>query len=548
MREPRSSRTLTVFWLVLGLVMALAPATAPADNLSDDLKFELHGYYRARSVSINNLANETRPVAYYRDQQANKDVIWPYARLEWTNYLVQKVRLEPVVSFRDLVKLQVTIDGLDNVVWGDNDALATSPLFAANPGGTTFRGESPPPVVLRRAWLDLNLKVGRLRVGRMASHWGMGLLSHGGGTHGGPDGYRPRDFSDFYFGSVYDRVLFATRPVSIVKHLLGHDDTHSNFVLAYAYDKLVEDYLPSDRGRAYYRPLGESGFLSDDDDDVEEHVLVLLYRNTELELWEETDQLNVGLYVVLRTQGKSTQPKDSTGKVTGGDYTGTGSLVHIWDFWIKARLGPVELETEWLFIRGHTDGGIPIPPELEKDAEIDAGAVRLSYLGKALDGVLEVGYSSGDADMSDSTFSQRPCHPNFGVGLLLFREILRERTARTLGRKMSTGLQSNGGVFNATYLFPRVRYRPLPWLEGILGVLVAWRNEPTRQASLYDKKSGDFLGAEVDAAIRATWAEAHLHFALETGYLVFGDALKDDYLDKDAAGAFTLQTRVSFEF
>lgn len=532
------------------LLALLVAGHARAEGLKLDL--DLHGYYRMRAVSISNLANEDRPPSYWYDESSGKDIEQRFRRATWSNYLIQKVRLEPIIKVGELVKLQITVDALDNVVWGDNDALATSPLFAGEGTGTGLRGDEPDVVALRRAWLDIDLKLGRLRVGRMASHWGMGLLSHGGGTFDGPEGYHPRDFGDYHFGSIYDRILFATRPIAVIKHVAGYDDTSSPIIFAYAYDKLVEDPLELDRPRAYYRPLGESGFLSSGEDDVQEHVFVLLYRDPELEVFDETDSLSCGLYVVLRSQTHSRKEEvtDASGEVISTTYTGEGSLVHIWDLWAKLRLGPLEFETEWLAILGHTDGGIPLGKGdlLKKEARIFAGAVRLGWLTELVDGVFELGYSSGDDNMADETFSQRASHPDYNVGLLLFEEVLRERTARTLGRDLSTGLQSNGGVFNATYLFPRVRYRPLPWLEGVLGLLLAWRDEPTLQSGLYDAKRGDFLGAEIDLAIKVHWEEAHLFANLETGYLIFGDGLKDKYLVEGTTGAWTLQGRLAFEF
>jgi hypothetical protein len=538
--------------MLASLLLSLSPQARAEER---KLTIDLHGYYRARAVSIRNLANEHRPPGAFHDPDTGKDVLQPYRQAKWSNYLIQKARLEPVLKVGELVKLQLTVDALDNVVWGDNDALATSPLFAGEGTNTSYLGHEPSAVALRRAWLDIDLKVGRLRVGRMASHWGMGLLSHGGGTHGGLEGYHPRDFGDYHFGSIYDRILFATRPVSLVKHLMGYDDVESPIIFAYAYDKLVEDPLQMDHPREFYRPLGESGFLGDDDDDVQEHVFVLLYKDEDFELWRESDSLTFGLYVVIRTQTHSRKEERTTAEgETEVVYTGEGSLVHIWDFWAKARLGPLDLETEWLTILGHTDGGVPIPPALEKDAKIIAGALRLGYLTTKLDGVFEFGYSSGDKDLSDDTFTQRPSHPDYNVGLLLFEEVLRERTARTLARDLSSGLQSNGGVFNASYIFPRVRYRPWSWCEGVLGVLLAWRNEPTMQSGLFDKKRGSFLGAEIDLALKLHWEAAHLFFNLETGYLIFGEALKDKYLlTTDGtidghADAWTLQGRLAFEF
>jgi hypothetical protein len=503
-------------------------------------------------VVVQNLANEDRPAAYYFDRDKRKDILWPYRKAEWTTYLAQRLRLEPMLKFRDWVKLQLTVDALDNVIWGDNDALATSPIFATEGSNTDFRGDVRPPIALRRAWVELDLKLGQLRAGRMSSHWGMGLLSHGGGTFGGPDGYRPRDFGDHHFGTIYDRILFATKPLTVAKTLLGLDDTESNLIVAYAYDKLVEDPLDLNLPRSFYRPLGESGWLSNEDDDVHEHVFVVLYRNNELELVSDRDSLAVGAYVVVRTQRRSRREeiKDEQGNVIGTRYVGEGSLIPVVDFWAKLRLGPIELETEWLAILGRTDGGVPIGAGdlLKKKARIVAGAARLSYLGRRMDGVLEVGHASGDDDLADETFSQRPSHPDYGVGLLLYREVLRERTARTLGRTLSPGLQSNGGVVNSTYFFPRIRYRPWPFFEGIFGVLLAWVDEPTVQAQLFDPDRGRFLGAEFDLSLRATWAEKHLFFSLETGYLIFGDALKDEYLARGTVGAFTLQSRLYFQF
>ncbi|MFH1131353.1 MAG: hypothetical protein V1754_08465 [Pseudomonadota bacterium] len=539
-------KRITIFSL---LAAWLLPASVRGDI---GLNWDVHGYYRNREVIIHNLANEIRPPWPYFDEETRKDIGQPYRQAEWTTYLMQRVRLEPILSFRDLVKLQLTVDALDNVVWGDNDSLSSSPIFAGEGTNSGYRGDSPSIIALRRAWIELDLKVGKLRVGRMASHWGMGLLSHGGGTFDGAENYRPRDFGDYNFGSIYDRVLFATKPVSVIKTLFGAKDTESNIIFAYAFDKLVEDPLELDLPRNFYRPLGESGWLSNDGDDVNEHVFILVYKNEELEIWDDTDQLVLGAYGIIRTQTHSYREdvKDEQGNVIGSQYTGDGSLIPIADLWGKLRLGPIDFETEWFAILGKTDGGIPMGGGdlLKKDIRIFSGAIRLGYLTEWIDGVFEFGYSSGDDDLSDGTFSQRPSHPDYNVGLLLYEEILRERTARTLGRKLSYGLQSNGGVVNSSYMFPRVRYRPWPWFEGIFGVLSAWTNQPTRQAGLYDKNRGNFLGTEFDLSLTATWAKAHLFFALETGYLIFGDALKDAYLKDGVMGAYTLQSRLYFVF
>ena len=70
-----------------------------------------------------------------------------------------------------------------------------------------------------------------LRVGRMPSNWGMGLLANGG------DGFDD-DFGENHFGSTNDRILVATKPLSLAKTILGKEDTDHPLTIAYAYDKI----------------------------------------------------------------------------------------------------------------------------------------------------------------------------------------------------------------------------------------------------------------------------------------------------------------------
>ncbi|MEK6606095.1 MAG: hypothetical protein AABZ30_00370 [Myxococcota bacterium] len=606
-------------------------ASAPA--LAYDLEWKVDGYYRTRAYYIRNLANQQEQTPLFIDPDGpggkNGHVEWndpavAVDRIRESSFLLQRARLEPRLELEKIVKFQLTIDALDDLVWGDNNAQSVAPLFAVNPTNTDYQGQTIDPVQLKRAWVEFGIPVGLMRVGRIPSHWGMGLLANGGGTSGcsGPrtdprqpgaclDPFFDDDFGDNHFASVNDRILFATRPLQVYRTIRKAKDPSSNFVLAYAYDKLVEDYMniPLERqlrARAdedfasgsppgtpdSSRGYGEAAFLGRPDDDVQQHVIVLLYNDTELDRFRLTDELRGGVYMVFRNQPESRFVCQNTDEDTGAEteeslpncdatpgnieLVGDGSSVQIYDLWYRLRLDWFYGETEFYTIRGNTDGGIPLGSEetLKKEAAIYGLASRWGYESPKFDGIFEFGHSSGDTDLADAKFTQRPMHPDYNVGLLMYEEVIRELTARTIGRlgglgtyvHSSSSLQSNGGVINSTYINPRVRYRPLDFVELVGGFLAAWwdetgmlpkpvLNDPALPNS--GKRDPDtFIGWEIDAAAKVWWADNTMSFTLEGAYFRFGDGLRDAFRNGDEApslypgakAASTIQSRVSFVF
>jgi hypothetical protein len=450
-----------------------------------------------------------------------------------------------------------------------------------------------------------------MRVGRMPSHWGMGLLVNGGGEGnwdpttpaGKPrrhvaDYYFDDDFGDNHFGSTNDRVLFATKPITILKTIQHRPDTESNFIVAYAFDKLSEAPLLVDEEDRQFRPYGQQGFISRGakQDDVNEHVFVAAYSNPDWDKVRYTDELKFGTYWVLRTQDEAfTEPSagppdyiDSMGKcrtIKGNNpvtpdqcvTADTGSLVYIADFWYRIRYGLWYSEAEAIHIGGSSTGGVPFPAANQKKvADIDSGVVRFGYMADRLDGIVELGYASGDEDVTNKTFKQRAMHPDYHVGLILFPEIIRERSARTFGPPFfskanpngAVGLFSMGGVINAKYLQPKVRWRPDTFLgnvEVVGAILFAWLDKwadvspgifpcPTMKLDAMGKcTASDYLGTEVDVAVKSRFADEHMDFSLEAGYLIFGDALKTASvtgleIPNAPNGAFTIQARIAYIF
>ena len=139
--------------------LLLSLLCAPSYALEDDFDFELEGYYRMRGHSFRNL---------YKDQD------------EPGTYMTHRLRLEPVINFQDRAKFSFMTDVLDDVAWGDNQSMASTALFAGDPSNNGADGVHSDTFQLKRAWMEVDLAVGKLRVGRQPSHWGMGLLANSG--------------------------------------------------------------------------------------------------------------------------------------------------------------------------------------------------------------------------------------------------------------------------------------------------------------------------------------------------------------------------------
>lgn len=551
------------------------------------LEWDSSGYFRTRAVTLTNLA-PVDPVPF--THTSGEEYIIPEIRR--TSYITSRLRVSPSLSYGEHASLHLQMDALDDVLWGDNNAVSSAPLFATDTSDQHYLGGEQDAFKLHKAWVEFKIPVGVMRIGRMPSHWGMGLLANGGGnTYLDNDAERPKhipqresldtyfddDFGDNHFGSVADRILFLTKPVAIIKALAGHDDKSSKLVAGYAYDKISEaPLLRAEPFGAQFRPYGQQGFLSRPGDDINEHVAFVVwndpYANFGGPLARHTDELRLGSYWVWRHADRgSTQPSALGDRTPGacGVFDGqgvpcvdTGSDVFIADFWGRLRYGPLYAEAEVVAIFGETFGGVPFPSKNEKkEANINGGVARLGYfatnskdepLGEA---IIEVGHASGDEDLSDQDFKQRALHPDFNVGLILFEETLRELSARTYGPSFlsaenpdgATGLFSNSGVINANYVQPRVRYHvPGQKITLIGSVLFAWVDTlaKTGPAMFYeDSGSGSSLGTEVDLGIKAQFA-GNMHLSVESGYLFYGSALKTALPNAD--GSFSLQSRLAF--
>ena len=555
--------------MLLGGLVALALTGAgwagEKDNAAD---FSLQGYYRTRGVVLKGL---------YPDQE------------ESGRMLTQRLRLQPVVDFQGRAKVIMMADAFDDVVWGDNESLASTAVFAGDPSNTGIDGGHKLSLEMKRAWMEVKLPIGLVRMGRQESNWGMGLLSNAG--NGFDD-----TFGENHYGSTFDRFMFATRPVPVAQTLMGKSKVDSNhpLLIAAGFDRLVEDPLTQYYGFSCEKNLvqGDSDkydsrcdtdgdgitdvehdftddtrtpdqrqadWVMDNADDVWEAVFVVLYKAEDKNIGKAKGgkrnkaDISLGSYVVSRHQEE------------------THSDVLIADLYGKFLYRGIYLEGEALNIRGRTSGITlrgsydpygELSNPLYKEADIWGYVGRAGYKKESYSAIFETGYASGDENVADQQFTGRPIHPDYNVGLILYEEVLARVTAQTWS-KDAEGLWSKGGVYNSRYIFPTVTYKPGRNMDIIGGYLLAWPDKPDGSRILCsaddfpgeEEKCSDpqedlakELGWEVDLAFKYKFYQ-HVLFSAEYGYAKISNRIPLENVGLNPDGKFqTFQTRFAYEF
>ncbi|MFT6143817.1 MAG: hypothetical protein ACJAZO_003077 [Myxococcota bacterium] len=515
-----------------------------------DLTFDLEGEYRSRGYLYPNLFDGQERDARYMDH--------------W-------LRLRPIFRYKELASLHIEFRGLQNVIWGDNASVADTPLFAEEPSFTTLDGQENPSFVLKRAWVEFNIPVGIVRVGRQPSAWGLGILVNGG------DG-----FDDIWGenrgATTFDRALFATKPISIAQTIMGKDNTDIPFYFAVSVDRLVESPVTeyfgyecqpnipdtddrfdsrcdtngdgiTDQDNSFTNPDfpqadREQDWWADQDDDVWELVLALIYRGEDVRYLGGRGDLSVGGYAIHRLQRETT------------------SDVWIVDGYLEADVHNVSVAFEGIGIVGNSSA-LTLPDRslegdvLAKKVNIGSYVARLGYKIGEGDIRIETGFASGDNDPADSTFTGRPGNSDYNVGLIIYEEVLSRTTAQRWSQA-ARGLWSGGGVYNSRYLHPVVHYSPLNNWDLYGGAVLVWPHKP--DGSIIQCKEGDnvecaqnnatqgMIGWELDGALKHRFHE-HILLSVEAGYAHVTDRIPLQAVGLNPNGNFfTAQARVAWEF
>jgi len=410
------------------------PPEEDDEGWSKDFYFD--GEYRFRAIHLD---------AFPLDAEGH--------RFDQSDYAEQRLRLQPRVELGDTLGLHVEFDLLHGLTGGDINGMGLSMPrpgydfedFVRRPrnhlDGFSFGNFAP-----RQLWLRYRTPIGELRVGQMQSDWGLGLVANGGN--------RKLDFGDAYNGDLSERLLFATKPLL----LFSDADWADNLLLVLGGGVVFQD---------------DHGSLLDGD---------LAYEGLGALRYAIDKLSHVGLYVAYRNLKAESPPAEGSRK----------KELAVWAIDLTARYGvdiesigaELSAEVELVYVVGDTTmtrnlaavDGLDISQfgaALEADLDFGPIAIRLM-----------AGVATGDDNPFDDTVNNFRFDPNYGVGLLMFREVLAWQSARSAilltdpdlsgyPQEGLTLLPTNGSVTNAGYLMPEIILRPVDNLEVRTGLLWA---------------------------------------------------------------------------
>jgi len=510
------------------------------------LKFQFHGYYRARYNWVGNAPMPKGSVPGAQSDYPSKNA----------SYGEMRLRLDPEVTYGPnpdlpIARLRFTIDGFDNVVFGDNARVFSVPLFAVDQSNTDRNGfDLDETLKLERAWIEFLVPIGQIRVGRMESQWGPGLLTHAGNGLA--------EWGEFYRGETFDRILFATRPITLARGISKGDTRQTPLIYAFLYDRLSQDPVVSSvissaadgssgaatnpNFKPFYTTFPERStyplaYLTNLDRRVNEIANVLAWFDEDFGR-AATDEFFIGTYVLYRWQ-QSTQSRIIIPDVAW----------RLKSTFKKKRNLALTTEGEFYPIFGHSGAlgftgpqpgvspSCPPEPCAEGFARIYNLMARIGVMDEGSWAFqAEGGWASGDDNVLSGAFPGTPIedpkvlrtrgfNENIKVGLLMYQVALRALTYQALSPLNAQELGANGSVWNSKYLMPSFRFTVVPGLEVHTQFLVAWADklDPTvygagnkNNKCTFD--SGCFMGWEADLALRARiGAKDIVWIDLETG-------------------------------
>lgn len=279
-----------------------------------------------------------------------------------------RLRLEPVFNVYEDVKVKMQVDVLDNMVLGSTpDGFPLNPIspllafsqtqLTPTAGVNTIWQDS---IRVKRAWAEVMTPLGQLRMGRMPSHFGMGLLANEGR---GIDGD---------FGDSNDRIMFATK--------IG------DFFIVPAYDWVVSGPTSAIVETPYGQP-----FDRDQRDDVDQYILAIVKKDKDEDIEQKlaNDEwvINGGTYQVGRFQALDAANYFNTGdpnaQATTDQLVERDAQAYIYSYWVKFMWRKLVIEAEYAGILGRIGnaeltGGIGSQgPELTINQH--AASVQMQY-------------------------------------------------------------------------------------------------------------------------------------------------------------------------
>jgi hypothetical protein len=476
----------------------------------------------------------------------------------WTE---QRLRTDLTLA-HDPVALHLEADLLPGVLFGDNGVYGHDPspnsgvalatklpnlttwAIGLAPGADPLDEESYVPVLkatdavkITRAYADVTLPVGLLRVGRQPVVYGALLSAH--------EGTRINRWGESKFADSVDRILFATKLDVAWRRLVEHDGPRKSDT-------------SQDRGiffGVFYDWLAQ-GLITNDDDETRQAGGAIQWRAP-------------GRFLSV-TLAHASDPRYAT------------------DVWAM----PMKLDVQTPHL-GVTLQAMPIlgsskeissgfaalkndPPVNQHIRALGAQAIIDAIFGAATF-TFECDYASGDDDPRPTTdLTQFSFARDLNVGLLLFEQVMAFESARSAAVGIQnlatqnaasfplTEVSTEGRFTNAIALFPQALVRFGHGLHLRTGVLFAWPAapggvvDPVETTLRYDGKQisddavnfaggkpGHYYGTEFDGQLEWTWKERFI-VTLEGAALLPGSSLENQY--GRAIPSFLVTTRMVYAF
>jgi len=502
--------------------------------------FEMNGYFRFRADLFHNLDlgiyNRLRPLGDKATGNQDDDNNRTDNTLGSAN---MRLRLRPTLNISEDIKINITVDALDNLVMGstpDTYNGLSDTVTAAGIGG--FSNAQIPPsagsnslrdsIVVKHAWGEVRTPFGFIKFGRMPDHWGMGMY------------YNDGMCIDCDYGDTADRILFGTK---IFDHMIFVSTEFIN-------EGLTNDNLLYPQGQAK-----DATQL----DDVQQFTFGFArqHNNAEIEELLENDgySINYGMnnsirwqyYALEQSVLESTRAGDfSERQALREELVARDLLLYAGDVWFRVMWKKLHIELEGMWLTGSIDNSAESRDEEEDlanagisdtDLSIDQFGLLFQIDYKFLDDSLfvgaEWGMASGDPYHGDSGNGY---DVGFGVDPYFDRQFSDTRYQRTKYSAKKEDRSINnfrfdpdhhvdmilyreilGTVSGATYLKPSLQYNITPAIGARLDLIFSWAMEADSTPSYYhmkyesieDVKDGlpvkrltsKWLGAEIDVDV-----------------------------------------------
>jgi hypothetical protein len=358
----------------------------------------------------------------------------------------------------------------------------------------------------RQASVTANLPGAQIQAGLTTSHWGLGMLAN--------DGDHQPWFGVSEFGDRVIRMRVSSSPSST-----------SRLSFTAAYDRVVED----DMARWADGQWARQGLVA------------IVYR-------DEASR-TLGVYGVLRRQEEILEDRQTDARVL--DIYGSTPVPLVGN-------QKLTISAEIAGIVGRTDRATTYNSTESVRVASGAATGLISY-GTADDRYtahLSTGWASGDGDSDDGVSSDFRFDRDFGVGQVLFDEVLGAIDAaahHTLSDPQYSGQApdgldatvSEGAVQHATFVQPVLEAKPLKWLQLRAGGAIAWSTKPIAQRFYTHRAGGSprnqfneptssyHLGTELDwSVVLDGRSSGFFDLVLSGGHLYVGEALQGAGMDR----------------